>query len=57
MLSALVLVPLLWPYWQLRAQGYVRSIDEAAFFAAGFVFDMVTVGRIDAWATITQQAA
>lgn len=29
----------------------------AAFFAAGFVFDMLTVGRIDAWATIAQQAA
>ena len=28
----------------------------AAFFAAGFVFDMVTVGRIDSWATIAQQA-
>jgi hypothetical protein len=28
----------------------------AAFFAAGFVFDMLTVGRIDAWATIAQQA-
>jgi hypothetical protein len=28
----------------------------AAFFAVGFVFDMVTVGRIDSWATIGQQA-
>jgi hypothetical protein len=28
----------------------------AAFFAAGFVFDMATVGRIDSWATIAQQA-
>jgi len=28
----------------------------AAFFAAGFVFDMITVGRIDSWATIAQQA-
>jgi hypothetical protein len=28
----------------------------AAFFAAGFLFDMVTVGRIDSWATIGQQA-
>ena len=27
----------------------------AAFFAAGFVFDMLTVGRIDSWATIGQQ--
>jgi hypothetical protein len=29
----------------------------AAFFAAGFVFDMLTVGRIDSWLTIGQQAA
>jgi hypothetical protein len=29
----------------------------AAFFAAGFVFDMLTVGRVDSWATIAQQAA
>ena len=28
----------------------------ATFFAAGFIFDMVTVGRIDSWATIAQQA-
>lgn len=28
----------------------------AAFFAAGFVFDMLTVGRVDSWATIAQQA-
>ena len=28
----------------------------ATFFAAGFVFDMVTVGRIDSWVTIGQQA-
>jgi hypothetical protein len=29
----------------------------AAFFAAGFVFDIVTVGRVDSWSTIAQQAA
>jgi hypothetical protein len=28
----------------------------AAFFAAGFLFDMLTVGRIDSWLTIGQQA-
>jgi hypothetical protein len=29
----------------------------AVFFAAGFVFDMFTVGRIDSWLTIGQQLA
>jgi hypothetical protein len=29
----------------------------AVFFAAGFVFDMLTAGRVDSWATIGQQAA
>jgi hypothetical protein len=29
----------------------------AAFFAAGFVFDILTTGRIDSWLTIGQQAA
>jgi hypothetical protein len=28
----------------------------AAFFVAGFIFDMVTTGRIDSWLTIGQQA-
>jgi hypothetical protein len=28
----------------------------ATFFVAGFIFDMLTVGRIDSWATIAQQA-
>ena len=29
----------------------------SAFFALGFVFDIFTVGRIDSWLTIAQQAA
>ena len=28
-----------------------------AFFAAGFLFDILTLGRIDSWLTIGQQAA
>ena len=38
-------------------QYYSRNEDRVAavFFAAGFVFDMFTVGRIDSWLTIGQQ--
>jgi hypothetical protein len=37
--------------------GRNESVVAAAFFAAGFVFDMATVGRIDSWATMAQQVA
>ncbi|HZM35324.1 MAG TPA: DUF2914 domain-containing protein [Burkholderiales bacterium] len=42
---------------QLRL-GYARNerVVSAGFFAAGFVFDILTVGRIDSWLTIAQQA-
>lgn len=36
-------------------QGNERGL-AAAFFAAGFVFDMLTLGRIDSWLMIGQQA-
>jgi hypothetical protein len=44
-------------YARLRA-GYERSerLASTAFFALGFVFDIFTVGRIDSWFTIAQQA-
>jgi len=41
-----------------RLKGYYsrnESVMAATFFAAGFVFDMATVGRIDSWATMAQQ--
>src|SRR5690348_17045241 len=33
-----------------------EGIVGAAFFVAGFVFDMAAVGRIDSWHVIVQQA-
>jgi len=42
-----------------RLERYFKGNERAvaaAFFAAGFVFDMLTVGRIDSWLTIGQQA-
>jgi hypothetical protein len=41
---------------KLRYARNERAVS-VAFFVAGFVFDIVTVGRIDAWPTIAQQAA
>ncbi|MGQ0546352.1 MAG: DUF2914 domain-containing protein [Betaproteobacteria bacterium] len=41
---------------RLRYAQNERAV-AVVFFAAGFVFDIVTVGRIDAWLTIAQQAA
>jgi len=41
-----------------RLKLYVHRNERevaVAFFAGGFVFDIVTVGRIDAWVTIAQQ--
>jgi hypothetical protein len=41
-----------------RLKGYVERNERnvaVAFFATGFVFDIVTVGRIDSWLTIGQQ--
>jgi Protein of unknown function (DUF2914) len=42
-----------------RIERYFKENERAAaaaFFAAGFLFDMLTVGRIDSWITIGQQA-
>ncbi len=40
---------------RLRYAQSERTV-AGAFFAAGFVFDILTVGRIDAWLTLAQQA-
>ena len=41
---------------RLRYAQNERAV-AGAFFAAGFLFDIVAVGRIDSWLTIAQQAA
>lgn len=40
---------------RLRFERHEREV-AVAFFAGGFVFDIVTTGRIDSWITIAQQA-
>ena len=43
-----------------RLRAYVEQNERAVavgFFAAGFLFDIVTVGRVDSWLVIGQQAA
>ena len=41
---------------RLRFAQHEREV-VVAFFAGGFVFDIVTVGRVDSWLTVAQQAA
>jgi hypothetical protein len=41
--------------FRLRYAQNERAV-ALAFFAAGFVFDILTLGRIDSWLTIAQQA-
>ncbi len=43
-----------------RLKGYLERNERdvaVVFFAGGFVFDILTLGRIDSWFTIAQQAA
>lgn len=45
-LSAIVLAPFLWPYYQVSSeQGLTRSIDEVARYSAGWRDYLVTGGR------------
>ncbi len=48
------------PGFLQRLKGHFEQHERdvsVAFFAGGFVFDILTVGRIDSWWTIGQQAA
>lgn len=40
---------------RLRLAQHEREV-VVAFFAGGFIFDIVTVGRVDSWLTVAQQA-
>jgi hypothetical protein len=48
--SGLVLVPLFLPYLALRSDGFVRSLDEAGWFAASARDYLTTPSRWYAWA-------
>ncbi|MBM3770923.1 MAG: hypothetical protein FJW27_06480 [Acidimicrobiia bacterium] len=48
--SAVVLIPLFLPYLALRASGFVRSLDEAGWFAASTRDYLTTPARWYAWA-------
>lgn len=48
--SALVLVPLFLPYLELRSDGFVRSLDEAGWFAASARDYLTTPSRWYTWA-------
>jgi hypothetical protein len=45
-----VLTPLLLPYWRLRGAGFVRSLDEAAWFSASVRDYVTTPARWYPWA-------
>lgn len=48
-LVALALTPMLVPYWELRAGGFERSLDEVAYFSANASDYWTTPSRLHAW--------
>ena len=48
-LAAFALAPMLIPYWQLRAGGFERSLDEVAYFSASAQDYWTTPSRLHAW--------
>jgi PA14 domain-containing protein len=47
--AGLALTPMLIPYWQLRAGGFERSLDEVAYFSANASDYWTTPSRLHAW--------
>jgi hypothetical protein len=48
-IAAVVLLPFLLPYWQLRSAGLGRSLDEAGYFAAGLGDYVTNAARLHTW--------
>lgn len=48
--AGIALAPLLLPYWHLRSAGFVRSLDEAAWFSASVRDYVTTPARWYPWA-------
>ena len=49
LLAGVILLPFLLPYWELRASGFSRSLDEAGFFAATVKDYVTNPGRFHPW--------
>ena len=56
-LMAVAIVPLLWPYWQLRSVGFERSLDEVAWFSARAGDYWTTPARLHGWLGTSARSA
>ena len=49
-IAGVLLAPYLFPYWKLHSEGFVRSLDEVGFYAAGVRDYLTTPSRFHEWA-------
>lgn len=55
--AGLALTPMLIPYWQLRAVGFERSLDEVAHFSASVSDYWTTPSRLHGWLGTTARGS